>query len=822
MGCKQLWLLQMTILITLTCSIIIGHVINEVRTTMGTRSRLGQPGPSTVFNRHTTRARRMVLGGTTGGGAKFQKDLKVFMYMGIDAPSSFTKTSDSIILSGLLPPICTSATETEVRHEIGETLRNSLEGGLGLKDSDFEFIRVSGKKASVIAVKPGFIWSGNALKTAAGQGSVYIRLTKDVKSYMSSSSSDESSFPVIKLSKPSSSDCDEIAETNLDADSPATEVTHISPTPNCFSHLSTSIDRIPLDNTASHISTDNHASDVPQNNHVSSIPLGNCASRVPRDNPVSPIPQGNRASRVPRDNPVSPIPPGNRASRVPRDNSVSSIPPANCAFRVPRDNPIPPSNRASHVPRDNPVSPLPPGNRASRVPRDNPVSPIPPGNRASRVPRDNPVSPIPPGNRASRVPRDNSVSSIPTANCASRVPQDNPVPPSNRASRAPRDNPVSPLPPGNHASRVPRDNPVSPIPPVNRASRVPRGNSVSPIPQGNRASRVPRENPVSPIPPVNRASCVPRDNPVSPIPPGNCASRVPWDNTVSPIPPGNRASRVPHISTPDDHVSIEHASSVSTLCRSTYAEHSSHGLTRVQRVSTLNVSNQDECIFIDSDGDEEIMPRIPQVCSQNDLNQLFPQFSPTAIEFIFPGLTCEFSEALDIFVNGVRALDIIKLMRRKFVDYSRERTIRIASDTMWNSGIAFYKNEGRNLDQVINIAFQGSMVIDAGGPRRQFFTSMFEDFRNNHHVQLFDGESNYIRPVCSPAICLSGLFTLLGRMVVHSILLEDIGFPYLAPFVYWYIAVGDSSALDHLTMNDFGDNVKDAMHKVGGKFYENK
>ena len=73
-------------------------------------------------------------------------------------------------------------------------------------------------------------------------------------------------------------------------------------------------------------------------------------------------------------------------------------------------------------------------------------------------------------------------------------------------------------------------------------------------------------------------------------------------------------------------------------------------------------------------------------------------------------------------------------------------------------------------------------------------------------------ESNYRRPVCSPAICLSGLFTLLGRMIVHSILLIlYIGFPYLARFVYWYIAVGDSRALDHPTINDFSDNVKDAM-----------
>ena len=122
------YILLIPFVITLTCSTIIGHVINEIRASMETKSRVGQPGPSTGFNRRTTRARR-ITGHTTGGGPKFQKDVKVFKYMGIDAPSSFTRTSDSVILSGLLPPIFMSATEAEVRHEIGEIIRNSIDGG---------------------------------------------------------------------------------------------------------------------------------------------------------------------------------------------------------------------------------------------------------------------------------------------------------------------------------------------------------------------------------------------------------------------------------------------------------------------------------------------------------------------------------------------------------------------------------------------------------------------------------------------------------------------------------------------------------------------
>ena len=44
---------------------------------------------------------------------------------------------------------------------------------------DFKFIQESGKSASVPTVYGGFSWTGDAVKSLAGQGVVYVRLTKD-------------------------------------------------------------------------------------------------------------------------------------------------------------------------------------------------------------------------------------------------------------------------------------------------------------------------------------------------------------------------------------------------------------------------------------------------------------------------------------------------------------------------------------------------------------------------------------------------------------------------------------------------------------------
>ena len=66
---------------------------------------------------------------------------------------------------------------------------------------------------------------------------------------------------------------------------------------------------------------------------------------------------------------------------------------------------------------------------------------------------------------------------------------------------------------------------------------------------------------------------------------------------------------------------------------------------------------------------------------------------------------------------------------------------------------------------------------------------------------MFMGDKHCLRPTYSPQ--LLPLFRILGVLIVHSLVQEGPGFPYLAPYVYWYLATGSEElALSYVTNDD--------------------
>ena len=51
-------------------------------------------------------------------------------------------------------------------------------------------------------------------------------------------------------------------------------------------------------------------------------------------------------------------------------------------------------------------------------------------------------------------------------------------------------------------------------------------------------------------------------------------------------------------------------------------------------------------------------------------------------------------------------------------------------------------------------------------------------------------------------------------MVAHSIAQDGVGFPYLSPCSYWYIAAGEVEALQHIGLSEVGPDVADVIPKV--------
>ena len=90
--------------------------------------------------------------------ATFQKKLYVFQNMGPDAPDKFTRSDKNICLNGLLPPISVEASESEIWEEICALIHSGYcSTHMEISPTDFEFINMSGKQASVACCKENFV-----------------------------------------------------------------------------------------------------------------------------------------------------------------------------------------------------------------------------------------------------------------------------------------------------------------------------------------------------------------------------------------------------------------------------------------------------------------------------------------------------------------------------------------------------------------------------------------------------------------------------------------------------------------------------------------
>ena len=55
---------------------------------------------------------------------------------------------------------------------------------------------------------------------------------------------------------------------------------------------------------------------------------------------------------------------------------------------------------------------------------------------------------------------------------------------------------------------------------------------------------------------------------------------------------------------------------------------------------------------------------------------------------------------------------------------------------------------------------------------------------------------------------------VLGTMLAHSIVLDEVGFPCLSPVCYCLLAEGEESALSHVTLTDVPADASYVVNKV--------
>ena len=170
-------------------------------------------------------------------------------------------------------------------------------------------------------------------------------------------------------------------------------------------------------------------------------------------------------------------------------------------------------------------------------------------------------------------------------------------------------------------------------------------------------------------------------------------------------------------------------------------------------------------------------PYSTSLISRKEIIDIFPNLSSKQIDYVY-----EISENSDTVLNClVSSETLLQQVAAQYITIPLEESPKILLDADddekdWTeAAISFYKGTHFNPNGHVKICIRGQPAVDTGGVRRQFFAVVFDCIA--HSFGIFEGDSNYLRPAFRATSFSSGILTILGMMIGHSILLDGQGFP---------------------------------------------
>ena len=209
------------------------------------------------------------------------------------------------------------------------------------------------------------------------------------------------------------------------------------------------------------------------------------------------------------------------------------------------------------------------------------------------------------------------------------------------------------------------------------------------------------------------------------------------------------------------------------------------------------------------DSDEE------KAIGVDDLIDMMTNHPPSAVKTVYDLCNCNFDTALECLVEGP-TLDVLQAEIWESKLQSIRHFLAVDPDNLVGSATSHYKSPSFDPTIPISIRFGDQPAIDAGGPRRHFFSKVLKQFANE--MGVFEGKPERLLPKYTPQVQASGLMKVLGKIVCHAIVLEGIGMPCLAPICFEYIAIGCKLDVDkivpHILSEDFGERICYVVDKV--------
>jgi hypothetical protein len=174
-----------------------------------------------------------------------------------------------------------------------------------------------------------------------------------------------------------------------------------------------------------------------------------------------------------------------------------------------------------------------------------------------------------------------------------------------------------------------------------------------------------------------------------------------------------------------------------------------------------------------------------------------------------------FGSACDCLDN--LSLDsLLKLVRDKYILHATEDAPRIRISTsdshkdLLDTLLAFYKGSRFQKDSFVKVSIMEERVVDVGGVRRQLYSTVFNAVSVGE-FELFDGIPSRIHPTVKPSNIASGLLKIFRVIIAHSLVM---GFTFLAPPAYYYMAGKEDVAASFLTHYDTSGQAHHVVVKV--------
>jgi hypothetical protein len=222
-------------------------------------------------------------------------------------------------------------------------------------------------------------------------------------------------------------------------------------------------------------------------------------------------------------------------------------------------------------------------------------------------------------------------------------------------------------------------------------------------------------------------------------------------------------------------------------------------------VPTASATHNQESV---SDENDVILIEDKDNSTFSTLFEIFPTVCTNKLQFVYDHCSQSVNRTTDLILNGLHFETIRQLAASCFtIPLTESPRIRVHSDDdaddWMDAAISFYK-KGFDKNSYVMLRMTGQPGVDTGGIRRQFFSVVFSEIAE----RFFEGPHNRLRPAFKASLLSSGLLTIIGTMIAHNILMDGQGFPYMADYVYYYIAGLMDKAVSCISLDDASQNVK--------------